>query len=127
MNMNETFELMTKSTNQSLANLRKMAEINLNTWDKLVATQMSVMNQCLEATSKQAELLKDAKRVDELLGAQTELARDLGEKLVESNKEVVEILSQTTEEYQALAEAGVEQAKSQLDEAAEVVKQAQAA
>ena len=76
--------------------------------------------------SKQAELLKNTKRIDELMDKQAELARDLGEKLVESNKEVVEILSQTTEEYQALAEAGVEQAKSQLDEAAEVVKQAQA-
>jgi phasin family protein len=126
MNLNETFDLMSKSTNQSLTNLRKLAEINLNTWDQLVATQMAVMSQCFEATSKQAELMKSVKPVDEMIGQQSELARDLGEKLVEHNKEVVEILSKTSNEYQALAEASVEQARSQLDDVAEVAKQAAA-
>ena len=79
MNMNDTFELMTKSTNQGLANLRKVAEINLSTWDRLVATQMAVMNQCFETASKQTELLKSAKRADELFGLQTELEKVRGE------------------------------------------------
>jgi len=127
MNLNETFELITKSTNESYDGLRKLTEINMNTWEQLVAKQMAVMNLCFETTSKQAEMLKDAKRADEMVGEQAELARDLGEKLVESNKEVVEIFNKTREEYQELAENSVEQAKSQLSDAAEVVKNAQAA
>jgi len=127
MNMNETFELMNKSANEGYTNLRKLAEINMNTWEQLAAKQMAVMNLCFEATTKQVDLLKEAKRADELVGPQAELARDLGEKLVESNKEVMEILSKTRDEYQDLAESSVEQAKAQLNEAAEVVKQAQAA
>ncbi len=127
MNMNETFELMTKSTNEGYSNLRKLAEINMNTWEQLAAKQMAVMNLCFETTSKQAELLKGVKRVDELVGPQNELARDLGEKLVESNQQVVEILNKNRDEYKDLAETSMEQVKSQLDEAAEVIKQAQAA
>jgi phasin family protein len=127
MKLNETFELLTKSTDEGYANLRKLAEINMNTWEQLVAKQMAVMNLCYENTSKQAELLKEAKRADELVGQQTELARDLSEKLVESNKEVVEILNKTRDEYQGLAESSVEQAKTRLSEAAEVAKHAQAA
>ena len=127
MKLNETFELLTKSTDEGYANLRKLAEINMNTWEQLVAKQMAVMNLCFENTSKQAELLKEAKRVDELVEKQTELARELSEKLAESNKEVIEVLNKTRDEYQGLAESSVEQAKSRLMEAAEVAKQAQAA
>lgn len=126
MNLNETFELLNKSTNQSLANLRKVADINLSAWDQLVATQTAAMNQYFEATNKQAELLKSVKPVEEMIGQQTELARELGEKLVAHNKEVVEILSKTSNEYRALAESCVEQAKSQLEAAVEVVKKAAA-
>ena len=127
MKLNETFELLTKSTDEGYANLRKLAEINMNTWEQLVAKQMAVMNVCFENTSKQAELLKEAKRVDELVEKQTELARELSEKLAESNKEVMEVLNKTRDDYQDLAESSVEQAKSRLMEAAEAAKQAQAA
>lgn len=127
MNLNETFELVNKSATAGYDNLRKMAEINMSTWEKLVATQMSVMNLCFEATGKQVELMNSVKRMDEMLGKQSELARELGEKLVESNKEVVEILNQTRDQYQDLAESGVEQAKSQVEEAVEVAKRAKAA
>lgn len=127
MKLNESFELLTKSTDEGYANLRKLAEINMNTWEQLVAKQMAVMNLCFENTSKQAELLKETKRVDEMVAQQSELARDLSEKLAESNKEVVAILNQTREEYQELAESSVEQAKTRMSEAAEVAKQAHAA
>jgi len=127
MNLNDTFELMTKSTNAGYSNLRKLAEINMNTWEQLAAKQMTVMNLCFEATSKQADLLKGVKPVDEIYSQQTQMARDLGEKLVESNQEVVEILNKTRDEYKDLAETSMEQIKSQLNEAAEVARQAQAA
>jgi phasin family protein len=127
MNMNETFVLMNQSSSDYYANLNKLAEINMNAWQQLVAGKMAVMNHFFETAGKQAELLKDAKRVDELVEKQAELARDLGEQILESNKEVVEILSNTRDEYQEIAEASAVQAKSQLNEVAEVVKHAQAA
>lgn len=127
MNMNETFELVNKSATLGYDNLRKVAEINMNAWEQLVAAQMSVMNTCFDTTAKQVDMLKTVKRMDELVSQQSELARELSEKLVESNKEVIEIMSKTRDEYQELAEAGVEQAKSQMEETAEVVKRAQAA
>lgn len=127
MNMNETIELMNKSTSEGYANLNKLAEINMNAWQQLVAGNMAVMNLFFETAGKQADLLKDVKRVDDMMGKQAELASDLGEQLLESNKKVVEILSNTNEEYQHVAEAGAEQARSQMNEVAEVVKHAQAA
>ena len=127
MNMNETFALMNQSSSDYYANLNKLAEINVNTWQQLAAGKMTAMNLFFETAGKQAELLKDVKRVDELVGKQAELARDLGEQLLESNKEVVEILSNTRDAYQEIAETSAAQAKEQLNEAAEVVKHAQAA
>lgn len=127
MNMNEPIELLNKSTSEGYANLNRLAEINMNAWQQLVAGEMAVMNLFFETAGKQAGLLKDVKRVDELVGKQSELARDLGEQLLESNKKVIEILSNTRDEYQDIAEASAAQARSQLNEAAEVVKHAEAA
>ena len=127
MNINETFDLVNKSANEGYASLRKLAEINLNTMDQLFGKQMEVMNLYFASATQQAELLKQTKRVDELVSKQAELAQELGEKLAESNKQVVEILSNSREEYQGWAEQNVAQARSKMSEAAEVVKQAQAA
>lgn len=127
MNMNETVELVNKSTSEGFANLNKLAEINMNAWQQLAAGEMAVMNLFFETAGKHADLLKDVKRADELMGMQVELARDLGEQLLESNNKVVEILSNTRDEYQNVAEASAEQASSQMNEAAEAVKHAQAA
>ena len=127
MNMNETIELMNKSTSEGYANLNKLAEINMNAWQQLLAGEMAAMNLFFETAGKQADLLQDVKRTDELMGKQAELARDLGEQLLESNTKVVEILSNTRDEYQNVAEASAGQARSQMNEAAEAVKHAQAA
>ncbi len=124
MNMNETVELMSKASRDGYANLNKLAELNMNAWQQLAAGEMAAMNIFFETAGKQADLLKDVKRVDELVGKQAELARNLGEQLLESNKKVVEILSNTREEYQDIAEASAEQASSQMNEAAEAVKHA---
>jgi phasin family protein len=127
MNLNQAFDLANKSTTLGYDNIRKLTEINMSTWEKMVEAQMSIMNTCFETTGKQIELLETVKRPDELFGKQAELAQELGEKLVEKNKEVFEVLSQTRDEYQELAEAGVQQAKSQMEEVAAVAKNAQAA
>jgi len=116
MNFNDTFNLISKSANENYASLRKLADINMNAWDQLASKQMEVMNLCFETSCKQAELSKDVKRVDELFGKQTEMARELSEQLVESNQQVAEILSNTREEYQGWVEAGTAQARSQMEQ-----------
>ena len=116
MNFNDTFNLISKSANENYASLRKLADINMNAWDQMASKQMEVMNLCFETSCKQAELGKDVKRVDELFGKQTEMARELSEQLLESNQQVAEILSKTREEYQGWIEAGAAQARSQVEQ-----------
>lgn len=114
MNVNETYEVMIKATNDSYANLRKLAELNLSTWDKLVAKQMELMTLCLDAGSKQYEAVKDVKGADELVGNQMAMARECGEKLMAKNREMVDLLVNTREEYQGWVEESVNQVKDQL-------------
>lgn len=117
MNISETFEMMNNATNESYANLRKLADINLNVWDQLASKQMEVMKLCFETGNKQLELSKDVKRVDELLGKQAVLAREFGEQLVASNQEVADILSKSRGEYQGWIDAGIEQLKGRMEQA----------
>ena len=116
MNINKTFELAIKAADENYANLRKLADINLNVWDQLAGKQMEVMKMFFETGNKQVEMSKDVKRIDELFGKQAELARELGEQLVESNQQVVEILSKSREDYQGWFEAGIEQASSRMEQ-----------
>ena len=120
MNFDDTIDMVSKTANENYTSLRKLAEINLNTWDQLVSKQMEVMKSCFETTAKQAEMGKDTKRADELLSKQADLARELGEQLVEGNQQVMSILNKTREEYQAWVEASAAQAKSQMEQTAPV-------
>ena len=118
MNLNETYEVVAKTANENYANLRKLADINLNVWDQLVNRQMEAMKLCFETGNKQIELAKGTKRADELMGKQAELARELGEQLMENNQQVMEILNKTRDEYQGWFEASAEQVKGQFEKAA---------
>jgi len=124
MNMNETIELMTKTANDNYANMRKLAELNLATWDKLVAKQMEMMTMCLDAGTKQYEAAQSVKRVDELMGKQSEMARECGEKLMQKNREVVDLLVSTRDEYQGWLEESMTQVKEQLSQAGETARKA---
>ena len=120
MNFDDTIGMVSKTANENYTSLRKLAEINLNSWDQLVNKQMEVMKSCFETSAKQTEMGKDTKRVDELFSKQAELARELGEQMVEGNQQVMDILNKTGEEYQAWIEAGAAQAKSQMEQATPV-------
>lgn len=124
MNMNETIELMTKTANDNYANMRKLAELNLATWDKLVAKQMEMMTMCLDAGTKQYEAAQSVKRVDELMGKQSEMARECGEKLMQKNREVVDLLVSTRDEYQGWLEESMTHVKEQLSQAGETARKA---
>lgn len=124
MNMNESFAAMTKAANENYANLRKLAELNLATWDKMVAKQMEMMTLCMDAGSKQLEAAQEAKRVDEIMGKQSEMVRECGEKLLEKNREMVELLVGTRDDYQHWVEASVSQFKEQFAQAGEATRKA---
>lgn len=114
MNMNETYDAMVKATNDGYANLRKLAELNMATMDKLMAKQMELMTLCADAGTKQYEGLKDVKDAEELVTKQVEMARECGEKLVNKNREVAEMLSSTRDDYQSWVEDSVSQLKDQF-------------
>lgn len=117
MKMNETYEMMVKATNEGYANARKLAELNLSVWDKLVAKQMELMTLCMDAGSKQFDAVKDVERPDELVGKQMSMVRECGEKLLEKNREMVDLLASTREDYQGWVEASVNQVQDQFAEA----------
>jgi phasin family protein len=121
-NMNEAFEMMNKAANDGYANLRALAELNMSTWDKLVAKQMEMMNMCVDASTKQMEGAKDVKAPQELMTKQVEMARECGEKVLEKNREMLELFNEVRDEYKGWAEASVSQLKEQFGQAEKVVR-----
>ena len=119
MNMNETYDAMLKATNESYANLRKLAELNMATMDKLMAKQMEMMTLCMDTGSKQYDTVKDIKDPEALVAKQVEMARECGEKIMNKNREVADLLTDTRDEYQNWMENSVAQIKDSLVAAAE--------
>jgi phasin family protein len=122
MNMNENIEMMTKAANTGYANLRRLAELNLSTWDRMVAKQMEMMSLCVDAGSRQYEVASDAKGMEELMGRQTEMARECGEKLIAKNREMLDLLATTRDEYQGWVEDSMSQVKDQFVQAGEAAR-----
>ena len=120
MDLNDVFDLVSKTTDENYTNLRKLTDLNLKVWDQLAGKQMEVMKLYFETGNKQVELAKDAKRVDELYSKQAELARELGEQLIERNQQVMEILNKSREEYKDWVEAGTAQAKTRMEQVTQV-------
>ena len=118
MDYEDTFSQVSKAVNENYTSLRKLADINMNAWDQLASKQLEIMKLCFDTSTRQAEMGNDVKRADEMFGKQVELARELGEKLVESNEQVVEILNSTRDEYQGWVEAGTEQARTHMEQVA---------
>jgi hypothetical protein len=124
MNPQATFELMLKTAAQNQAALRALAELNLNTWDKLVSKQMELYGLCFEAGSKQADLLQAVRDPQDAVTGQAQALRECGETLMAKNREMVSLLSETRDDYAKWLEGSLEQAKAQMNEAGDVATKA---
>lgn len=124
MKFQDSVDMLTEVANENYASLRKLAELNIATMDKLVAKQVEMMTMCLQAGSRQYEAAQGVKRVDELLGKQAEMARECGEKMMQKNSELVDLLASSRDEYQAWAEENATHANEWLSRAAETARKA---
>ena len=76
----------------------------------LARQQMLALERCLEAGTRQWALAGAFDKPQELLGAQTDLMRDLGEGLADVARRSYEIGVQARDEFAHLAQSGVEAA-----------------
>jgi phasin family protein len=123
MNMsNETMNLYKELSEQAVASVKSLSELNLRTFETLAAKQVEIMQHCMDAGVKQTEVLKSAKDVNGLMSAQTELAASCAEQFTNNILETADILKTAQEELSGLVEASVADVKENVNKVTELSK-----
>ena len=119
--INETIETMNDLGTTAYDNLRKLGELQLNTWNQMFEKQMETLNLVVGNVVSQAELAGEAKDYSEIMKGQMSLNQKLAEDLVEKTRESAELVQKAGEEYRSWAEAV---AKQTTDKVASVARKA---
>ena len=119
---NDTMKLFKDITEKSVASFKSVGELNLRTFEALAAKQVEIVQGAADAGVKQSAIFTDAKDVNELLSAQSDLANVYAENLSKNVTEITDILKGAQEELTGLAEEAFEDAKANAEKVAAEVK-----
>jgi phasin family protein len=119
---NDTMKLFKDITEKSVASFKSVGELNLRTFEALATKQVEIVQGAADAGVKQSAIFTDAKDVNELLSAQSDLANVYADNLSKSVTEITDILKGAQEELTGLAEEAFEDAKVNAEKVAAEVK-----
>ena len=115
----ENLELVQDFGTFGYEGVRSLAQLNLQTWEKLLEQQMDTFGLFLDAGIKQLEIAGEVKDAKTLTEAQVELAREFGETLVAKGRETLELTSAVSGEYRNFFENRIETLKDKASKAAQ--------
>jgi len=100
----DVFETLSRLTQQTLDNWKKLGETNLKISEKLLQAQVALTTDFVETTKETAGELAATKDPKDVAALQTEWAQAWSEKLLESSRSCAEILSEAGKVYNNLFE-----------------------
>lgn len=103
----EVFETLSKLTQQTLENWKKLGETNLKIGEKLLSEQVELTTAIVEAASSNAEAATKTKDVKELASLQAELAQETGKLLLDSARSTADIIAEAGKVYNQLFETNL--------------------
>jgi len=105
--MKDSWNLLNEFNSKGYQSLVQLGEVNLRTMEKLANRQMDAMNLFMENGSRQSELLTQAKDLNDLVAAETELTREFGSRLMGVFRENLELADEAQNSYRAWFEKGL--------------------
>jgi phasin family protein len=105
--LNQQLSLMGKTALQSM---RDLGNINAKMVEKLSEQQLAILNTCLEASSKEIEIVTSSHSPGELLAYQSALADEYNQRMIDIVRTTNEVLEECKAELHAWAEKGVDTA-----------------
>lgn len=102
-NLIKQWTSLTKKANTSL---RKINELNARSVKQLTQLQMEMVSSCLEGGVSKVKGVSEVKSMSELLNLQSQLYKDLNEKVLQSAEKSVKLALETKEAMNALLKEG---------------------
>jgi hypothetical protein len=106
-NAKENIEMMNDLSSKGYETARQLGELNLRTMEMILNRQMDTMNMMMETSLRQMTMLSEAKGYNELVKGQMEIAKEVGERMMEVGRENVKLANERRDEYRTWVEQGV--------------------
>ena len=117
---NEILEMVNQFNENVLASVKRISDLNMRTFEQLASKQAEIMNDCLESTAKQYEVLSTAKDYKDAMAAQSDLLKGCNEKYLANVRETAEMLNAVREEVSGMVEEAVQYTKDSVEKASEL-------
>ena len=114
---NEILEMVNQFNANVFASVKRISEMNMRTFEQLAGKQAEMMNDCLESSAKQYEVLTTAKDYKAALAAQGELLKGVNEKYMANVRETAEIMTAVREELTGMVEEAVKYTSATVEKA----------
>jgi phasin family protein len=117
---NEILEMVNQFNENVLNSVKRISDLNMRTFEQMTSKQAEIMNECLESTSKQYEVLSTAKDYKDAMAAQAELLKGCNEKYLANVRETAEMLASVREEMTGMVEEAVKYTSESVEKASEL-------
>ena len=117
---NDYLEMVNQYNENVFASFKRIGELNMRTFEALAAKQAKIMNDCLESSAKQMEVITSAKDVKDALAAQSELLKGCNEKFLANLRETADMMTEAREEFTGLVEEAVKYTSESVEKAGEL-------
>jgi len=117
---NELLEMVNQFNDNVLASVKRISELNMRTFEQLASKQAEIMNDCLESTAKQYEVISTSKDYKDAMSAQSELLKGCNEKYLANVRETAEMMNSVREEVTGMVEEAVQYTKDSVEKASEL-------
>jgi phasin family protein len=99
MTQNDTVKIVTDLTNKNLERINALGELNLRAWERMTTRQMDLMGFVMDQTVRSMKLASESKSYTDLIKAQMEMAKDVGERMMEESKTGLKVAAEVRDEY----------------------------
>ena len=111
---NEIIEMFTKSTETAMEAGRKISELNMRTFERLMQQQADFMGTYMEMATKSMEVMSKAKGMQDLINGQAQLSREFSERGMDMLRKGMTVANESGSEYGNLVQEGVKTAQEQM-------------
>ncbi|WP_078120030.1 phasin family protein [Thiosocius teredinicola] len=121
---NEIMNMVNQFNENVFASMKRLGDINMRAFEEIANKQAAVMNDCLESSAKQYEVLTTAKDYKDAMAAQAELMKACNEKFLANVRETADMMTSVREELTGLVEEAVKYTSDSVEKAGAVATKA---
>lgn len=114
MNQTDTTKIVTELASKNAERMNALAELNLRAWERMTSRQMDVMGYFMEQSMRAMKVAAESKSYTDFVKTQMEMAKELGEHMMEESKTTLKVANEVRDEYRDWYKDGMNEIAADL-------------